>query len=168
MNYVRILKNSLMLTLCSAMLSAMLTEDSKDEIKHSETINVLSALFKEEQEMIAIINATHNPAKLGAYLHRAAERGFLAAINILLIEKKVAVDYPDAHGSTPLNLTAKNGYSACMLALLEAGADINSKPTKIEHCSSLHEVVRNGHNDCVRILISKKKTFNLTIDIVDH
>ena len=168
MNYVRTLKNLLMLTLCSAMLSAMLTDDSKEEKKHPETTHILPALSHEEQELIAIIKATDNPGKLGAYLHRAAEKGFLVAVNILLIEKKVPVDYSDIYGTTPLNLAARNGHSACILALLKANANINSKPSDPFQCSSLHEAVQNTHNDCVRILISKKKTLNLSINIVDH
>ncbi|KAK1775978.1 ankyrin repeat-containing domain protein [Copromyces sp. CBS 386.78] len=80
----------------------------------------------------------NNPVSLAGdtALARAADRGLVAEIQILVSEGGAVVDRPDAFGMTPLCKAALRGRFAAVEALLEAGADPNL-PSRIGHVTAL-------------------------------
>lgn len=64
--------------------------------------------------------------------------------------------------STPLHIAAVRGDVAAIAALLDAGADIQSRG---EHgYSPLHEAVEQGHIDAVRLLLERGASRTVTND----
>ena len=60
-------------------------------------------------------------------LQRAAQRGRLEAVRVLLDAGGGGLDAPDEHGMTPLMTAAFGGSLAVGLHLMEAGADLNAQ-----------------------------------------
>jgi ankyrin repeat protein len=64
--------------------------------------------------------------------------------------------------STPLHIAAVRGDVAAIAALLDAGADIQSRG---EHgYSPLHEAVEQGHSEAVRLLLERGASLDATSD----
>ena len=64
--------------------------------------------------------------------------------------------------STPLHIAAVRGDVAAIIALLDAGADIQSRG---EHgYSPLHEAVEQGHIEVVRVLLERGASVTATCD----
>lgn len=74
----------------------------------------------------------------------------------------VGVDTCGGWQSTPLHIAAVRGDVAAIAALLDAGADIQSRG---EHgYSPLHEAVEQGHVDAVRLLLERGASRTVTND----
>ena len=85
-------------------------------------------------------------------LHRAASRGHLKAVRLLL-ERGAQVDSVDGEGVTPLILASYRGQTDVVKLLLERGADANARE-KRNGLSSLSHAVGRGDRDLVSVLLA--------------
>ena len=70
----------------------------------------------------------------------------------LLLGFKAEVDARDAHGATPLFISARNGHTITVLALLQAGAAVDAK-TKENGQTPLIISAYQGHTNTVLALL---------------
>ena len=73
----------------------------------------------------ANINTTDENNKTPLYL--ASEKGYEEIVNILLSYKEIKVDTKDKKGLTPLMIASSKGYLNIVKALVNKGANVNSK-----------------------------------------
>jgi uncharacterized protein len=85
-------------------------------------------------------------------LHRAASRGHLQAVRLLL-EGGASVDAVDGEGVTPLVLAAYRGQTDVVTLLLERGAYVNAQE-KRNGLSSLSHAVGRGDKELVGVLLA--------------
>jgi len=85
-------------------------------------------------------------------LHRAASRGHLPAVRLLL-EGGASVDAVDGEGVTPLVLAAYRGQTNVVKLLLERGALVNAQE-KRNGLSSLSHAVGRGDKELVAVLLA--------------
>ena len=85
-------------------------------------------------------------------LHRAASRGHLKAV-ALLLDRGAKVDAVDGEGVTPLILASYRGQTEVVKLLLERGADVNARE-KRNGLSSLSHAVGRGDKELVRVLVA--------------
>lgn len=85
-------------------------------------------------------------------LHRAASRGHLQAVRLLL-DGGASVDAVDGEGVTPLVLAAYRGQTDVVKLLLERGAFVNAQEKRNGH-SSLSHAVGRGDKALVAVLLS--------------
>ncbi|XP_074649416.1 uncharacterized protein LOC141904685 [Tubulanus polymorphus] len=76
-------------------------------------------------------------------LHEAAFCGDLSALRKLIESFGECLDERNRFGHTPLHKAAMNGQLACVIYLVEGGADVNS--TDISGCTPLHHAAGNGY-----------------------
>jgi ankyrin repeat protein len=85
-------------------------------------------------------------------LHRAASRGHLNAV-ALLLDRGAKVDATDGEGVTPLILASYRGQTEVVKLLLERGADVNARE-KRNGLSSLSHAVGRGDKELVKVLLA--------------
>jgi ankyrin repeat protein len=85
-------------------------------------------------------------------LHRAASRGHLKAV-ALLLDRGATVDAVDGEGVTPLILASYRGKTEVAKLLLERGAGVNAQE-KRNGLSSLSHAVGRGDKDLVSVLLA--------------
>jgi ankyrin repeat protein len=85
-------------------------------------------------------------------LHRAASRGHLQAV-ALLLDHGAKVDAVDGEGVTPLVLASYRGQTEVVKLLLERGAAVNARE-KRNGLSSLSHAVGRGDKELVRVLLA--------------
>jgi ankyrin repeat protein len=85
-------------------------------------------------------------------LHRAASRGHLKAV-ALLLDRGAKVDATDGEGVTPLILASYRGQTEVVKLLLERGAAVNARE-KRNGLSSLSHAVGRGDKDLVSVLLA--------------
>lgn len=99
-------------------------------------------------------------------IHLAAQQGLALAVKALLAEGKF-VDSVGDFGRTPLHLAAEAGHLEVLRLLLDAGADVNARDTRIPK-SRPRDVIDNlvgrtaliyaserGHLDVVKLLLAR-------------
>ena len=94
-------------------------------------------------------------------LHEAAREGDLAQVRRLL--KKPGVDVDARYGqTTALHRAARGGHTACLQALLAAGASVHALDHYFSNWTPLHSamIAREGHAACVRALIAAGSDVN--------
>ena len=87
-------------------------------------------------------------------LHTSAEGGHLAVTKMMI---KAGVDLEgktSTEGATPLQMAASRGHSKVMKALIDAGANPNSR--KLDGRTALCEAAVRGHMDAVKVLLLAK------------
>lgn len=60
-------------------------------------------------------------------LHRAASKGILAVVKLLVERNDIKINFKDAYGSTPLHLACEEDREQAAILLVEHGADIEAK-----------------------------------------
>jgi ankyrin repeat protein len=85
-------------------------------------------------------------------LHRAASRGHLQAVKLLL-DLGAKVDAVDGEGVTPLVLASYRGQTEVVKPLLERGAVVNAQE-KRNGLSSLSHAVGRGDKELVAVLLA--------------
>jgi ankyrin repeat protein len=85
-------------------------------------------------------------------LHRAASRGHLTAV-ALLLDHGAKVDATDGEDVTPLILASYRGQTDVVKLLLERGAAVNARE-KRNGLSSLSHAVGRGEKELVRVLLA--------------
>jgi uncharacterized protein len=85
-------------------------------------------------------------------LHRAASRGHLKAV-ALLLDRGAKVDSVDGEGVTPLILASYRGQTEVVKLLLERGAAVNARE-KRNGLSSLSHAVGRGDKELVSVLLA--------------
>lgn len=81
-------------------------------------------------------------------LHRAASKGVLPIVKLLIERNDVKINFKDAYGSTPLHLACEEDREQAALLLVEHGADIDAKDrdrqTPLDLCSAkLARLIKN-------------------------
>lgn len=88
-------------------------------------------------------------------LSRAAESGDKEIVQMLLATGKVDINGRDGeHKETALIWAAKNGHTAIVELLLDAGADVNVKEQELGE-TALTLAIENGHETIVQALLDK-------------
>jgi len=85
-------------------------------------------------------------------LHRAASRGHLKAV-ALLLDRGAKLDAVDGEGVTPLVLASYRGQTEVVKLLLVRGADVNARE-KRNGLSSLSHAVGRGDRELVSVLLA--------------
>ena len=85
-------------------------------------------------------------------LHRAASRGHLRAV-ALLLDRGAKVDATDGEDVTPLILASYRGQTDVVKLLLERGAAVNARE-KLNGLSSLSHAVGRGDKELVSVLLA--------------
>jgi uncharacterized protein len=85
-------------------------------------------------------------------LHRAASRGHLQAVTLLL-NRGAQVDAADGEGVTPLVLAAYRGQTDVVKLLLDRGAFVNARENR-NGLSSLSHAVGRGDKQLVVVLLA--------------
>lgn len=80
----------------------------------------------------------------------AARNGHLAVVQVLLADTRVAVDYRNKGGSTPLMEASGNGRTTIAVVLLLAGADIDAADTGGH--TALEHAKCGGHGTLTAVL----------------
>ena len=92
-------------------------------------------------------------------LHKAATNGDARLVRELAADKPEEID--KVHGTkSALMLAASNGHQDVVVALLEAGADVNIENN--DGWTALHAAAFNGHSEVQRILIEHGADVNAT------
>lgn len=72
-------------------------------------------------------------------LHRAASKGVMPVVKLLVEQHDIKINYRDAYGCTPLHLACEEDREQAAVFLVENGADIETKnrdnQTPLELCS---------------------------------
>ncbi|CAM0885587.1 unnamed protein product [Alopecurus aequalis] len=89
-------------------------------------------------------------------LHVAAANGCLPAVSMFLA-RGVRPDVLSRSKQTPLMLAAMHGQIDCVLALLDAGANILMFDSA-QARTCLHHAAYNGHADCLRAILAAART----------
>ena len=92
----------------------------------------------------------------------AAARGFDLQVKSLLAGGGDA-DERDGSGWPALHLAADKGNVACLVNLLDGGADVAAKAPPPSSSTALHRALVNNHNGIVRLLVP----LTADIDCVD-
>lgn len=88
-------------------------------------------------------------------LSRAAESGDKEIVQMLLATGEVDINGRDGeHKETPLIWAAKNGHTAIVKLLLDAGADVNVKEQELGE-TALTLAIENGHETIVQALLDR-------------
>ncbi|GMH89301.1 hypothetical protein TL16_g11417 [Triparma laevis f. inornata] len=95
-------------------------------------------------------------------LHSAAMNGHLDICKMLLKEQQVPnmMEYKDRLGRTPIFLAAQNGHNLVLKFLLTQTFRKKTSPdiTSNDGRTSLNASCRNGHLECVKLLVEKGKS----------
>lgn len=103
--------------------------------------------------MSFIIYLSFSNAVLAGDILRAAERGELDSVKILLESDPQLLNITDQGGYTPLHKAAYNGHPEMVDYLISKGADLNVQSNS--GSTPLHGAAFYGHPDAVRVLIEK-------------
>lgn len=81
-------------------------------------------------------------------LHRAASKGLLSVVKLLLNRDDIKINFKDAYGATALHLACEEDREQTALLLVEHGADIETKnrdgQTPLDLCSpKLAKLLKN-------------------------
>ena len=90
----------------------------------------------------------------------ATKAGFSSSVRALL-DSKADPDLSVRHGFTPLYMAAEANSCDCMLALIEAKADLDIANTR-DQATPLYRAVDVGHAEAVRVLLCAKADLTLT------
>ncbi|KAL3470120.1 ankyrin repeat-containing domain protein [Aspergillus californicus] len=119
---------------------------------------IVWAAEKGREETMRVALKYHNPLKKTGPLIVAVENNQQRIVKILLEKEGVDIEATNKHGDTPLEVAVQKGYSSIVKQLLDAGAKVQSRRTKIRLqylvCESLlWQAIRSGHQDATRHLI---------------
>jgi len=92
---------------------------------------------------------------------KAVKKGDVTAVESLLAADPDAMLQRDTDGSTPLHCAAWKGHVEVVVALLNAGADVNATNTN-EHWGTtpLHAAAHANNTEIVRLLIARGADVN--------
>lgn len=91
-------------------------------------------------------------------LYLAAKQGKLDGLDNLLKDSLANIETAANDGSTPLYIAAQNGHLEVVIALLQAGADINQPAN--DGKTPLYIAAENGHLDMVQALLAAGADIN--------
>jgi ankyrin repeat protein len=82
-------------------------------------------------------------------LHFAACAGEINTIHLLLSHGWAEIDAQNDSGATALHMASRQGHPKVVLALLSAGANVNS--LNVDQCSPLHRASESGHREATAV-----------------
>lgn len=128
-----------------------------DQFQHSKERDFLTAASQGNvgklTELAGKVNIDARLSEDGeTALHRAASRGHLKAV-ALLLDRGAGVNAVDGEGVTPLILASYRGQTEVVKLLLERGAAVNAQE-KRNGLSSLSHAVGRGDKDLVSVLLA--------------
>ncbi|OAY51806.1 putative E3 ubiquitin-protein ligase XBAT31 [Manihot esculenta] len=94
-------------------------------------------------------------------LHIAAANGRIEILSMIL-ERSVDPDVVNRHKQTPLMLAAMHGKIACLIKLIEAGANI-LKFDSLHERTCLHYAAYYGHSDCLQAVLSAAQSSHVAV-----
>lgn len=100
--------------------------------------------------LIAAMAAARLPA---AEIHDAAQSGDTAKVIELIKQTPALVSEKDKKGNLPLHLAAEKGWTEIIVALLDAGADVNAKG--LDDWTPLHYAAKDGSIGACRVLLQR-------------
>ena len=106
-----------------------------------------------EHSDLKVLNESHS----GPSLLRAAERGNLASVDLLIRSLKADVNVCNRHGKTPLILAASRGHLTVVEWLLRKKVNINTKASESGGRTALQAAAEGGHLVIVERLLQKKR-----------
>lgn len=87
---------------------------------------------------------------------RAAKKGDVPALRLLVEKDRSLLDARDRDGSTPLHCTAWKGHLAAVGFLLDAGADIQARSENDHYGDTpLHAAAHGNQKEIVKLLIER-------------